>query len=52
MKTDLLQMVENGGCSAKISPQMLEEFLRYLRCLRIKCPCDIARMMMPVLQGK
>ena len=30
MNTDLLQMVENGGCSAKISPQMLEEFLRYL----------------------
>jgi len=30
MKTDLLQMVESGGCSAKISPQLLEEFLRYL----------------------
>jgi len=30
MKTDLLQMVESGGCSAKISPKQLEEFLKYL----------------------
>jgi selenide,water dikinase len=30
MKVDLLQMVENGGCSAKISPKQLEEILRYL----------------------
>jgi selenide,water dikinase len=30
MKVDLLQMVEAGGCSAKISPQQLEEFLKYL----------------------
>ncbi len=30
MKTDLLQMVEYGGCSAKISPKQLEEILRYL----------------------
>ncbi len=30
MKIDLLQMVENGGCSAKISPKQLEEFLKYL----------------------
>ncbi len=30
MKIDLLQMVESGGCSAKISPQQLEEILRYL----------------------
>jgi len=30
MKVDLLQMVEAGGCSAKISPRMLEEFLRFL----------------------
>jgi selenide,water dikinase len=30
MKVDLLQMVENGGCSAKISPRQLEEFLKYL----------------------
>jgi selenide,water dikinase len=29
-KIDLLQMVESGGCSAKISPLQLEEFLRYL----------------------
>ncbi|NLJ43716.1 MAG: selenide, water dikinase SelD, partial [Bacteroidales bacterium] len=28
MKTDLLQMVESGGCSSKIPPQMLEEILR------------------------
>jgi selenide,water dikinase len=30
MKVDLLQMVESGGCSAKISPRQLEEFLKYL----------------------
>ena len=30
MKIDLLQMVEYGGCSAKISPGQLEEILRYL----------------------
>ncbi len=30
MKVDLLEMVESGGCSAKISPAVLEEFLRYL----------------------
>jgi selenide, water dikinase len=30
MKVDLLQMVENGGCSAKISPQQLEEILKHL----------------------
>ena len=30
MKVDLLQMVETGGCSAKISPRQLEEFLKYL----------------------
>jgi selenide,water dikinase len=30
MKIDLLQMVESGGCSAKISPRQLEEFLSYL----------------------
>ncbi|MFO7619794.1 MAG: selenide, water dikinase SelD [Bacteroidales bacterium] len=30
MEVDLLQMVENGGCSAKISPQQLEEILKYL----------------------
>jgi selenide,water dikinase len=30
MKVDLLQMVEDGGCSAKISPRQLEEFLKYL----------------------
>ena len=30
MKIDLLQMVENGGCSAKISPKQLEEILKYL----------------------
>jgi selenide, water dikinase len=30
MKIDLLQMVESGGCSAKISPRQLEEFLKYL----------------------
>jgi selenide, water dikinase len=30
MKVDLLQMVENGGCSAKISPKQLEEILKYL----------------------
>ncbi len=28
MKIDLLQMTENGGCSSKISPAKLEEFLR------------------------
>jgi selenide,water dikinase len=30
MKVDLLQMVENGGCSAKISPKLLEEILKFL----------------------
>ena len=30
MKVDLLQMVEAGGCSSKISPRQLEEFLKYL----------------------
>jgi selenide, water dikinase len=30
MKIDLLQMVENGGCSAKISPKQLEEILKHL----------------------
>jgi len=30
MKIDLLKMVENGGCSAKISPVQLEEMLNYL----------------------
>ncbi len=30
MKVDLLQMVEYGGCSSKISPKQLEEILRYL----------------------
>ena len=30
MKIDLLQMVESGGCSAKISMRQLEEFLKYL----------------------
>jgi selenide,water dikinase len=30
MKIDLLEMVEYGGCSAKISPKQLEEILRYL----------------------
>jgi selenide,water dikinase len=30
MTTDLLQMVENGGCSSKIPPKMLEEVLRDL----------------------
>jgi selenide,water dikinase len=30
MKTDLLQMVEYGGCSAKISPKQLEEILKFL----------------------
>jgi selenide,water dikinase len=30
MKIDLLQMVENGGCSAKIPPRQLEEILKYL----------------------
>ena len=30
MKTDLLQLVGTGGCSAKISPHQLEEFLKYL----------------------
>lgn len=30
MKTDLLQMVETGGCSSKISPGQLEEILKYL----------------------
>ncbi len=30
MKVDLLQMVEYGGCSSKISPGQLEEILKYL----------------------
>ena len=30
MKIDLLQMVETGGCSAKIPPKLLEEILKYL----------------------
>ena len=30
MKIDLLQMVEYGGCSVKISPMQLEEILKYL----------------------
>jgi selenide, water dikinase len=30
MKTDLLKMVEYGGCSAKISPKQLEEILSFL----------------------
>ena len=30
MKIDLLQMVEQGGCSSKIPPKQLEEVLRYL----------------------
>lgn len=30
MKIDLLQMVESGGCSAKIPPKQLEEILSYL----------------------
>jgi selenide,water dikinase len=30
MKIDLLQTVEYGGCSAKISPKQLEEILKYL----------------------
>jgi selenide,water dikinase len=30
MKVDLLQMVESGGCSSKISPKQLEEILKYL----------------------
>lgn len=30
MKTDLLQMVEYGGCSSKISPKQLEEILKFL----------------------
>jgi len=30
MKFDLLQMVENGGCSVKIPPKELEEILKYL----------------------
>jgi len=30
MKVDLLQMVEAGGCSSKISPKQLEEILKYL----------------------
>jgi selenide,water dikinase len=30
MKVDLLQMVEYGGCSAKISPAQLDEILKYL----------------------
>jgi selenide, water dikinase len=30
MKIDLLQMVEYGGCSVKISPKQLEEILKYL----------------------
>jgi selenide, water dikinase len=30
IKIDLLEMVEYGGCSAKISPKELEEILKYL----------------------
>ena len=30
MKTDLLKMVESGGCSSKISPKQLEEILKFL----------------------
>ncbi len=30
MKTDLLQMVEYGGCSSKIPPGQLEEILKFL----------------------
>ena len=30
MKIDLLQLVETGGCSAKISPKQLEEILKFL----------------------
>jgi selenide,water dikinase len=30
MKIDLLKMVENGGCSSKISPKQLEEILKFL----------------------
>jgi selenide,water dikinase len=30
MKTDLLQMVEHGGCSSKIPPKQLEEVLKHL----------------------
>ena len=30
MKIDLLQMVESGGCSAKIPPKQLEEILSFL----------------------
>lgn len=30
MKTDLLQLVEYGGCSSKIPPQQLEEILKFL----------------------
>jgi selenide, water dikinase len=29
-KIDLLQLVEYGGCSAKISPKLLEDILKYL----------------------
>jgi selenide,water dikinase len=30
MKPDLLQMVESGGCSAKLSPKQLEAILKFL----------------------
>jgi len=30
MEVDLLQMIDNGGCSAKIPPKQLEEILKYL----------------------
>lgn len=30
MKIDLLEMTESGGCSAKIPPRQLEEFLKHL----------------------
>jgi selenide,water dikinase len=30
MKTDLLQFVDSGGCSSKISPKKLEEILKFL----------------------
>ena len=30
MKTDLLQFVDSGGCSSKISPKKLEEIIKFL----------------------
>lgn len=38
MKTDLLQIVDNGGCSSKISPKKLEEILK---CLPLPVDPDI-----------